>query len=474
MKKLLSLYHPRSIRSLVYMLQASEYSVRDYLRWFKRASDFVNVEQRKQLTLTSKALILLAIGWGIVFAVLLAVIFSFVLFPLPWSLLLALVIITLMPFMLAYGLALAVWKLHIVQFPLEYILVKQAERTLARHKGVKIAVAGSYGKTSMREILKTVLSEGKKVAAPPSSYNTSLGIAKFVRRLKGDEEVLIFELGEYYPGDVRKLTRIISPEWGVITGINEAHLEKFKTLERTASTIFELAEEVSMENLYVNGENAMCRARARSGNVLFTHEGAGSWRVSGAATNLSGTTFEMSNGKDSFLATSKLLGLHMLGALSVAIDLGARLGLTKEQLQKGISKTKPFEHRLEPKSFGEGVVLLDDSYNGNPDGVRAVIAFLETLSGRRFYVTPGLVEAGQRVKEVHEEIGRELAGARIEKVVLIRNSVTPHIKTGLKAGGFKGELLEYDDMPGCLNALRSLTLPGDIVLIQNDWPDQYA
>lgn len=475
MRKLLSRYHPRSIRSLVYMLQASEYNVGDYLRWLRRVSDFVNVEQRKQLTFTSKALILLAIGWSIIFAILLALVFSFVLFPLPWSLGLAVVIILLTPYMLSYGLALAVWKLRIIQFPLEYILVKQAERALARHTGIKIAIAGSYGKTSMREILKTVLSGGKKVAAPPGSYNTPLGIAKFVRGLKGDEEVLIFELGEYYPGDVRKLARMIGPEWGVITGINEAHLEKFKTLEHTASTIFELAEFVTPSHLYINGESDnLLRDKITNENILYGRDQAGEWKVARAKTDLSGTTFALVNGIKSFNVSSKLLGLHMIGPLIATVDIASKLGLTIAQIENGISNTKPFEHRLEPKMWDDGVTLLDDSYNGNPDGVRAGIAFLSSLSGRRFYVTPGLVEAGPRVKEVHEEIGRAIAEAGIEKVALIRNSVTPHIEVGLKEGGFKGELLKYDDMPSALNALRSLTLPGDIILIQNDWPDQYA
>lgn len=268
MKKFLSRYHPRAIRSLVYMLQASEYGVREYLHWLHRTSDFLDVERRKQLTFTKKALILLGIGWGIVLAVIVAIVFAFILFPQPWNIAASILLVLLTPFMLSYGLALAVWKLRLLQFPIEYIFTKLAHLSLKRHKGVKIAIAGSYGKTSMREILKTVLSEGKKVAAPPGSYNTPLAVAKFVRGLKGDEDVLIFEIGEYYPGDVRKLARIVCPEWGIITGINEAHLEKFKTLERTARTIFELAYEVKPTHLYVNDESTLVRKHATIGNIL--------------------------------------------------------------------------------------------------------------------------------------------------------------------------------------------------------------
>ena len=470
----LSRRHPRYIRSLVYMLQASEYDIRDFFRWHERVKDFRSVEKRKQLVFTPKATFLFALGWVIVLLAFGGAVLIFLNVGSPWNYLLSIFIVLEMPLIAMSSVLLALLGIQTIQYPVESIILAHTRERLASHRGIKIAIAGSYGKTSTREILKTVLSESKKVAAPPESYNTPLGMAKFVRGLEDDEDVLIFELGEYYPGDVRRLARVINPEWGIITGINEAHLEKFKTLDRTGDTIFELAEFVEPGNLYLNGENGRVRARARRDNVVYTREGAGTWNVIRSATNLSGTTFTITDGMNTLDATSGLLGLHMLAPLSVAADIASRLGLSKKHIERGLEKTKPFAHRLEPKIWADGVTFLDDSYNGNPDGVRAAIAFLASLSNRRLYVTPGLVEAGERVKEVHEEIGSELAHAGIEKVALIRNSVTPHIKAGLTYGGFKGELLWYDDMPACIAALRALALPGDVILIQNDWPDQYA
>ena len=120
---------------------------------------------------------------------------------------------------------------------------------------------------------------------------------------------------------------------------------------------------------------------------------------------------------------SKLLGLHQIGPLSVAADIALRLGISPEKIQQGIAKTKPFNHRLELKNYGDGVILLDDSYNGNPDGVDAVIEFLASLKNhKRFYVTPGLVEMGLKTESVHKEIGKKLAKAGIEKIILIKSS----------------------------------------------------
>ncbi|MEK7170060.1 MAG: UDP-N-acetylmuramoyl-tripeptide--D-alanyl-D-alanine ligase [Patescibacteria group bacterium] len=488
LKNFISRYRPRYIRSLVYMAQQSEYCIRDYLTWFWRTRDFLHVEHRKTLVKTPKALLLIVlsfVGLSLLYAFALWVLLVGVVW---WKYLIFLLVVLGAPFILVYGMAGALLLGRLIQWPVEYFIVDYAKRKLRAHSGLKIAIAGSFGKTTMREILKTVLSSAKKVAAPPGSYNTPLGIAKFVRGLKGDEEVLIFEMGEYYPGDIRKLCNFVQPDIGIITGVNEAHLEKFKDIERTRATIFELADYLGDKSLYINGESKLARASlaeipldkggaesARRGLLLYTRFGAGKWKVERAQTGLSGTSFTLQNGHESISMRSKLLGLHQVGSLSVAVHIASRLGLTVEEIERGIDATKPFEHRLEPKIDAQGVVWLDDSYNGNPDGVRAVIEFLSSLKGaRRWYVTPGLVEMGPKKEEIHKEIGRQLARADIEKVILVRNSVTPFIETGLQEGNYTGEVRWFDKALDAFAALPSLTASGDIVLLQNDWPDQYA
>lgn len=475
MMNILSRYRPRYVRSLVYMLQASEYNVRDYLAWVHRTNDFAHVEKRKQLEKTPKALTLLTLTW-LMFVAWVVGVMSFVgSTGSGLSLVVGALVVLVSPLLLPYAILIPLFAVHLAQRPVETYVVARARSRLRRHKGLKIAIAGSYGKTSMREILKTILSESKKVAAPGGSYNTPLGIAKFVSTLKGDEEVLIFELGEYYPGDVRTLCELVRPDIGIITGVNEAHLEKFETLEKTAATIFELSDWLGDKPLYVNAENVAARAKARTRGISYSREGVGEWRVESPLTNLTGTSFILRKGSDIVHASSKLLGLHMVGPLAVAADIAVCAGLTPAHIERGIARTKPFAHRLEPHMDAAGVVTIDDSYNGNPDGVTAIIEFLAGLTGRRrWYVTPGLVEMGARTEAVHRDIGKQLAAAHIEKVVLIRDSVTPYIEQGLKDAGYAGDVIRYDDMPACLEAISRSTVSGDVVLIQNDWPDQYA
>jgi UDP-N-acetylmuramoyl-tripeptide--D-alanyl-D-alanine ligase len=195
--------------------------------------------------------------------------------------------------------------------------------------------------------------------------------------------------------------------------------------------------------------------------------------VETATTGIEGTIIDFSHLGKHMQAHSRLLGLHNVGPLAAAADIASRLGLSDEQIQAGISATKPYEHRMQPRVDG-GVIWIDDSYNGNPDGATAAIDFLKTLKDhRRWYVTPGLVEMGSRKEEIHREMGRRLAEAGIEKIVLIKDSVAPYIEEGLKEIGYKGEIIWFDYGPTAYNTLPKMTVAGDVILIQNDWPDQY-
>lgn len=480
MNNFLSRYHPRYVRSLVYMLQASEYNVGDYLSWYHRTRNFNYVEKRKSLVLTIKARISWVIAW-IILVLLYALTILTLWLPIGMTrYIIFLCGILITPYILAYALVLPVSFLKIlVQKPYESFLIRRARKKLKAHTGIKIVIAGSYGKTSMREILKTVLAGSGKneatVAAPPHSYNTPISIARFIQDLTGKEEVLIFELGEYYPGDIRKLCELVEPTIGFITGINEAHLEKFRTLDQTVNTIFELADWIGLKTLYVNSENDLAQSNARPEDILYTREGTGSLKISGAHTDLDGLTFGLLIDNKQTEFKSKLLGLHNIGPLVAAIDMSLSLGRSVNDIQQGIANTKPFDHRLEPKTDSQGVTILDDSYNGNPDGVKAVIDFLSSIKGRRrWYVTPGLVEMGLQTEAVHKRIGTLLAQAGIEKIILIRNSVTSFISQGLIDAGYKGEVIWFDDALTAFKALSHLTVKDDIVLLQNDWPDQYA
>jgi len=484
-KNLWTRYHPNYVRALIYMLQANEYYPFEFMAWYHRTSDFFNIEKRKHLVYTTKAVLLTAFAW-------ISFVWSFITSAyvayatgLP-GIIAAVVGFVVAPFIMPYTIFLLIVVLNWLQKPIEAYIILRAKAKLSKYNAVKIGIAGSFGKTTMREILKTVLSQGKRVASPGGSHNTPLAIARFIESLSGNEEVLVFEFGEYYPGDIKKLCKFVEPDWGVITGVNEAHLERFGTVQKAAETIYELADYLkSKSGSFVKGSqrqevlvyaNAAGTIKPDTSEkyILYDKKGTDTWKVENASTGIDGTIIHFTHLGHDVHAHSRLLGLHNVGPLAAAADIASRLGLTDEQIAAGISATTSFEHRMQPRIDG-GVIWIDDSYNGNPDGAAAAVEFLKTLKGhRRWYVTPGLVEMGARKHEIHKELGRRLAEAGIEKVLLIKDSVTPYIEEGLKEAGYKGEVIWYDYGPTAYNALPKMTVAGDVILIQNDWPDQYA
>jgi len=475
MKYFWTRFLPSYPKVLLYMLQDTEYRYSRYIEWYRRTDNFRTVIKRRQLTMTNKVWLLLLCLWLIWLAVVLLVIqvvFAGITVNAIWFVVAA-GLFLLIPFIQAYGILIPlVLGWIFIQKRKERQLIQNARLILVDNPAIRIGIAGSYGKTTAKELLKAVLSEGKNTAATPGNMNTPIGISRFVRDLTGDEEILIFELGEEKVGDVEFLSRLTNPSIGIVTGINEAHLVSFKTLERTTNTIYEIADYVAADNLYQNIESSLVADALREG-IPFNRKGVQGWKVSGVKTDVAGTSFTLKKGKKTVQASTQLLGKHNIGVTAAVVAIADSLGLTTKQIEAGLMKVAPFEHRMEPR-FMHGAWVIDDTYNGNSEGVKAGLAFLKDQEAkRRIYVTPGLVEQGSATQSVHEMIGQEIARSNVDICVLMENSVTEFIKSGLSEGGFKGLLLEIDNPLEFYTNLDQFVAAGDLVLMQNDWTDNY-
>jgi len=478
MRDLLSIYSYRFPSSLVYMMQSCEYQSGPYLRWLWRTKDYSSVQHRRKLDKTSYAKVLLA-GLSLGMLLEIAIGIALIIYSLTahidglWEIGLAIVI--------AYPL---LWS-HLIILPLELgksLIVEpkqkqqiaKAQAIFANHSGVKIAVAGSYGKTSMKEVLKTVLSEARTVAATEGNLNVAVAQAKFATKLNGREEILIIEYGESGPGDVARFASISQPNYAVITGIAPAHLNNYKTLDAAANDIFSLASYLKNRNVYVNGESKSVSKYLKPEFIVYGVKGIDGWSVKNVKITVSGTSFNLVKAKKTLHITSQLLGRQQIGVLAASAVIAMKLGLSEAEVESGIAKTKPYEHRMQPYTLS-GATIIDDTYNGNIEGIRAGVGLLSELSAKRkIYVSPGLVEQGIETKAVHLEMGRLIAQAKPDLVVLMDNSVSRFIKQGLSEDGFKGELRLEKDPLAFYQGLEHFVAAGDLVLMQNDWTDNYA
>lgn len=470
MKKIWTRYIPSYPKALLYMLQSSEYKIKDYIRWLQRTSDFKKVMKRRELVWTKKIRLLAMTEVGfLIFVFVFAWFASNVWIPL------GLFVILLSPLILAYGLVIPLLIGEVfVQRPREKKIVAAAREQLQRHPAKKIAIAGSYGKTTTRHILTTLLGEKYKVAATPGNMNTLIGTSKFVSTLSGDEQILIFEMGESHVGDIAELCDLVHPDIGVITGINQAHLESFGSIENTISTVFELQDYLDGKPLFKNADDENVQSRISTGDKLvYTSEGIGGWKLKKIEGRIDGTRISVIKDNQHINVSTKLIGEHLTGTLLLAIAVGEYFGLDAKQTTIGLEKVEPFEHRMQPRPL-HGALVIDDTYNGNMQGVEAGLKLLKNSGAkRRIYVTPGLVEQGSETESVHYRIG-ELAAESADIVVLMKNSVTDYVITGLERANFGGDLKIIDDALAFYTGLEHFVATGDVVLMQNDWTDNYA
>ena len=260
------------------------------------------------------------------------------------------------------------------------------------------------------------------------------------------------EMGAYRRGEIKALCEIATPDIAVLTGINEAHLERFGSIENTIKAKFEIVENAKSDALIVlNNDNFFVRE-----NYKF-HLGT------------RGVDFYKATERQLDYPAVPLLGEYIWGTINACVIIAKKLGMNDQEILRGIAKIKPVPHRLEKIENPNGITIIDDSYNGNPDGVKEAIKVLGKFEGRRkIYITPGLVEAGERIKTVHNSIGESLNPVA-DLVILIKNSVTPFIAEKLdpkKVIWFESAQEAHASLP---NILKS----GDVILFQNDWPDNY-
>lgn len=456
-------------KKLIYMLQVVEYSPSKFFKWLLRGPNLSRIENRGELKLTLKAKALILFGYGLWLIILGATIYALV----RGRIILAIVVWLLSWLLLAIMLAVVVWVFRNVLSLVRHGLLGKTNQLLAGHSATKIAVLGSYGKTSMKEILNCVLSEKFIVKATPGNMNVPISHARWAtRNIEPDDEIIIFEYGEGAPGDIKKFANLTHPNIAVITGIAPNHLDRYKTIEKLHTDLTSINDYVNGSSVIVNGE-PKTNNLAREGNVVYGSFGVADWSVKDIRIDFSGTTFTIVRANSELKLKTKLLGKHQIGAICAAVYLADKLGLSDEQIISGVAKTKPFSHRMEPKQL-HGAWIIDDTYNGNLEGMKAGLQLLNDLPGKKkIYVTPGLVDQGKEREGVHRQIGEAIAQIAPDQVVLMKNSVTDYILSGIESKQFKGELVIEPNPLQFYQSLEHRVKSGDVVLMQNDWTDNY-
>lgn len=344
---------------------------------------------------------------------------------------------------------------------------------------LKIGITGSYGKTSVKEILKTILSTKYRVMATPDSYNTPLGIALTVKNLDSTHDVFIAEMGARSKGDIEALAKLVKPQYGVLTGVNNQHLETFKDIETTKNTKYELFENLSGDKkafFSCDNEASIELYQRYDGEKYFA--GLDGEENLVTATDIvmdgRGMTFKLRiKGEEPVECSTVLLGNHSVKNICLASAVAYKVGLTAQEIAQGIGRIQSIGHRLELVPNNKNIIIIDDSYNSNEDGTKAAMEVLDTFKGRKIVLTPGLVELGKMEGVMNLEFGKRLA-KHADIVIVIGNHNSETIINGLIDGGMDRENIKFAKSLNKGNEiLGEILKEGDVILFENDLPDNY-
>ena len=329
----------------------------------------------------------------------------------------------------------------------------------------------------------------------PDSYNTPMGICKVIRgELTAEHKIFIVEMGAYKRGDIRELCNLASPEIGILTAVGPQHLERFKSIDNIAKTKYELIESLPSDGLAVfNCDNEICAGladkREQGGSPVrrYATEPFLVASVSNSA-NLTAANIRHTSGGLAFTAhigvdapdiadveiRTQLLGKHNVSNILAAMTVAIECGMTLEEIQKAIVNVEPVPHRLQLTVGVGDVTIIDDSFNANPVGAKAALEVLTEIGdGKKVLVTPGMVELGEREYEENKRLGEHAADV-CDLVILVGPTRTTPILDGLKAAEYPSQqIIVALNLEEVKQHLATQVRAGDVVLFENDLPDNY-
>lgn len=366
---------------------------------------------------------------------------------------------------------------HFFVLPVEKIImcsyVKKAKMKLKNMPCKKIAITGSFGKTSTKNILFQILSQKFKVCATPKSYNTPMGVCKsLLENLSEKDDFFIVEMGARHIGDIAFLCKLVGADYGVLTPVGNCHIETFKTLENVEKAKFEICENVK-DFMIINAKsdsNKKLYAKCEKKKYLIGEIGTFAYATNIKYQNFS-TNFILNIDDKKIDVTTYLLGKANVDNIVTASALAYLLGVNLIDIKKGISALRAIPHRME---LIKGLAyVIDDSYNSNFEGFKQALELLNRLEGRKILVTPGMVELGEKQYELNYDIAKEIA--KTCDIVIVMNKVNHKALTdGLRDFGFNMKNLYFAfSRKEQKEILKNILKAKDVVLFENDLPDNY-
>ena len=370
---------------------------------------------------------------------------------------------------------------NFVNMPMEKAItnyyINDAKKMLSGSNARVIGITGSYGKTSVKYYLTTLLKAKYNVLMTPESYNTPMGVVKTIRSsLNAFHEIFVCEMGAKRVGEIKEICDIVSPEMGVITSVGPQHLQTFKSLDNVKKTKFELADALPEGGaLFLNcSDKNINDHKGTRQHIGYSINGNAPYNVEEITVSEKGSNFKLcfpSGEKHEF--STKLIGEHNVLNIAGAIAVAHTLGIEPQALKLQVAKLQSVPHRLELVARGNDIII-DDAYNSNPSGTKAALSTLSCFEGFKILLTPGMVELGEKQAELNCAFGEDAAKV-CDYVILVGKNSEPIAEGLAKASYPEEKTYRAQTFTEAIEHAYSINSYGQkkIILLENDLPDNY-
>ncbi|MHC1758807.1 MAG: UDP-N-acetylmuramoyl-tripeptide--D-alanyl-D-alanine ligase [Negativicutes bacterium] len=331
-----------------------------------------------------------------------------------------------------------------------------------------IAVTGSNGKTSTKDMIAAILSTQLHVLKTEANFNNEIGLSQTLLRIDETHQAVVVEMGMRGQGEIAGLAAVALPTIGVVTNVGETHLERLGSIDNIASAKAELIEALDENGAAIlNGDDPYVRAMAKKTAAPTRYYGLNQ-EADIRATHIIQTAqtvdFDCTAGTESFKVSVPIPGIHNVYNALAAIAVGLELGLTPESVSQGLSCYEPGKMRLNIKQMN-GVTVIDDTYNASPLSMAAAIEVLSSVAkGRKLAAIGDMLELGPAASAAHAKVGDHLAAIGVEVVFTIGELAGIAGAAALKQGVPAAIVCSTHEE--AVRELRRRLLPGDTLLLK--------
>lgn len=335
-----------------------------------------------------------------------------------------------------------------------------------------VAVTGSNGKTTTKDMTAAIAARRLKVHSTRGNLNNQIGLPLSVLATDADDQAAVLEMGMNHRGEIGRLTEIAAPDIAVVTNVGRAHLEHLGSLEAVAEAKAELLAGMKADGTAVlNADDVMLPVLQRflkTGCRTFGTGGDADFRAEKVTFHDRGTSFRLVTPGRGVEVDTAFTGEHNVRNALAAAAAASLLGASPEEMKEGLAAATPPAMRFMLQAFREGIVFVNDAYNANPDSMRAALASFELVPGRgrRAAVLGDMLELGPHAAAAHGTLGKEAAARSLDLLIAV-GSHGDEVAAGAAAGGLDTKnIVTVDDAAGAAGTLGAWLQPGDLVLLK--------